>query len=116
MLTKLNMTKFAMLVSTVVLSVCAQSLVVLADEVPKFDVRKSCHADVQAYPGGGGAAACLADEQRAMEVLVSQWTQFAPESRGRCARLVNDIAGTQSYVELLSCLQDAKAVKTLPKD
>jgi hypothetical protein len=30
--------------------------------------------------------------------------------------MVNDIAGTQSYVELLICLQDAKAAKTLPKD
>jgi hypothetical protein len=96
--------------------VCVQPLSAVADDVPTFDVRKSCHADVQAYPGGGPAAACLADEQRAREVLVSQWMQFAPESKTRCTRMVNDIAGTQSYVELLSCLQDAKDVKTLPKD
>jgi hypothetical protein len=30
--------------------------------------------------------------------------------------MVNDIAGTQGCVELLSCLQDAKDVKTLLKD
>ena len=30
--------------------------------------------------------------------------------------MVNDIAGTQSYIELLSCLQDAKVVKALPKN
>ena len=30
--------------------------------------------------------------------------------------MVNDIAGTQSYVELLSCLQNAKDAKSLPKD
>jgi hypothetical protein len=30
--------------------------------------------------------------------------------------MVNDIAGDQSYVKLLGCLQDAKEVKTLPKD
>jgi len=110
------MTKFGMLITTAVVSVCVQPLAAVADEVPTLDVRKSCRADVQAYPGGGGAAACLADEQRAKEVLVSQWTQLAPESRARCTRMVNDIAGTQSYVELLSCLQAAKDVKTLPKD
>ena len=109
------MNKFTMLVICAAVSFWAPSFAV-ADDVPKFDVRASCHADVQAYPGGGSAAACLGDEQKAREVLVTQWTQFAPESRARCTRMVADIAGTQSYVELLSCLQDAKAVKTLPKD
>jgi hypothetical protein len=76
----------------------------------------SCRVDVQAYPGGGTVASCLADEQRAKDVLVGQWAQFAPESRATCTKMVNDGAGAQSYVELLSCLQDAKDVKTLPKD
>jgi hypothetical protein len=110
------MTKFVMLIVTAVVSVCLQSLAAVADEVPTFDVRKSCHADVQAYPGGGSAAGCLADEQKAREVLVSQWTQFGPESRKTCTQMVNDIAGTQSYVEFLTCLQTAKEVKTLPKE
>jgi hypothetical protein len=110
------MTKFVMLIATALVSVCVQPPAAVADEVPTFDVRKSCHADVQVYPGGGSAAGCLADEQKAREVLVSQWTQFGPESRTRCTQMVNDIAGTQSYVELLTCLQVAKEVKTLPKD
>jgi hypothetical protein len=110
------MTKLVMLITAAVISVCVQPLAAVADEVPTFDVRKSCHADVQAYPGGGSAAGCLVDEQKAREVLVSQWMQFGPESRASCTRMVNNIAGTQSYVELLTCLQDAKAVKTLPKD
>jgi hypothetical protein len=83
-----------------------------ADEVPTLEIQKSCRIDVQAYPGGGGAAACLADEQKAREALVSQWMQLAPESRARCTQMVTDIAGTQSYVELLTCLQGAKDVKT----
>ena len=116
MFQKLSIAKFVMLIGTALLFVCSQPLAAFADEVPTFDVRKTCRADVQAYPGGGSAAGCLADEQKAREVLVNQWTQFGPESRTRCARLVNDIAGDQSYVELLGCLQDAKAVKTLPKD
>ena len=110
------MTKFVMLIIAVVVSICVQPLAAVADEVPTFDVRKSCHADVQAYPGGGRVAGCVADEQKAREVLVGQWAQFGPESRASCMQMVNDIAGTQSYVELLSCLQNAKAVKALPKD
>ena len=110
------MTKFVMLILAVVVSICVQPFAAVADEVPTFDVRKSCHADVQADPGEGSAAGCLADEQKAREVLVGQWTQFGPESRASCMQMVNDIAGTQSYVELLSCLQDAKAVKELPKN
>lgn len=61
-------------------------------------------------------AGYLADEQKVREALVSQWTQFGPESRTSCTQMVNDIAGDQSYVKLLGCLQDAKEVKTLPKD
>ena len=30
--------------------------------------------------------------------------------------MVNNIAGAQSYVELLTCLQAAEIVKTLPKE
>ncbi len=110
------MTKFVMLMATAAACICMQPLAAVADEVPTYDVKKSCRADTQAYPTGGTAAGCLADEQKARDVLVSQWTQFGPDSRARCARIENSIAGDQSYVELLSCLQDSKAVKTLPKD
>ena len=108
------MTKFLIIIA--VISVCVQPLAAVADEVPTLDVKTSCHADVQADPSGGSAAGCLADEQKAKEDLASQWAQFEPETRARCTRMVNDIAGTQSYVELLSCLRMAKAAKSLPKD
>ena len=110
------MIKFVMLIAVALVSVCLPPLAAIADEVPKFDVKKSCHADVQAYRGADSTAGCLADEKKAMDQVVSQWTQFGPESRTKCTEQVNDIAGTQSYVELLTCLQIAKAVKTLPKD
>jgi len=93
----------------------AAPLAARADEVPKYDVSKSCKTDVQAYQGTGNRAGCLADEQSARETLVAQWTQFAPENRSRCAQMVGDPAGPQSYVELLTCLQMAKDVKTLPR-
>jgi hypothetical protein len=88
----------------------------IADEVPTYDVRKTCKADVQAYPTAGNVDGCLRDEQNARTTLVSQWTQFAADNRTRCSRMVGDPAGPQSYVELLTCLQMARDVKTVPKN
>jgi len=87
-----------------------------ADDVPKLDVGATCRAGAQAYPGGGGEKACLADEQDARGTLSRQWSEYSAESRTRCTRMVNDIAGTQSYIELLSCLEMAKDAQRLPKD
>ena len=86
-----------------------------ADDVPKLDFTKSCRTDVAAYPGGGGNKACLTDEQNARKTLVRQWKQFGQDSRTRCTRMVTDMVGSQSYVELLTCLQMARDVKSLPK-
>lgn len=86
-----------------------------ADDVPKLDFNKSCRTDVAAYPGGGGNKACIRDEQQARKTLVSQWMQFGQDSRTRCTRMVTDLVGSQSYVELLTCLQMARDVKSLPK-
>jgi hypothetical protein len=86
----------------------AQTNPVVAEDLPNFDIRKSCRADVSAYGGGDRATGCIADEQKARATLVAQWNQFAPDSRNRCVAMENDIAGAQSYVELLSCLQTAK--------
>ena len=110
------MTKLVMLIAFALVSVCLRPLSAVADEVPKLDVGKSCRSDVRAFGGQDSVTGCLADEQKARDQLVSQWAQFGPESRTKCTEQVNDIAGTQSYVELLTCLQIAQAVKTLPKD
>jgi hypothetical protein len=101
--------------ATAAIIVATSSFAVRADEVPKYDVNKSCKADVKAYQGAGQQSGCLADEQNARQTLVAQWNQFTPDSRSRCAQMVGDPAGPQSYVELLTCLQMAKDVKSLPK-
>ena len=88
----------------------------IADDAPSLDVRTTCRAEAQGDPGAGAATACLADEQRARDTLVSQWTQFARATRERCVQEATGIAGIQSYVELLSCLQIAKDVKELPSN
>jgi hypothetical protein len=114
------MTKLAILAAIAAATLCGLPHFAVADEVPTYDVRKSCKADVQAFQGtaSGQASptACLNDEQNARATLVAQWTQFAPESRSRCMLMVGDPAGPQSYVELLTCLQMAKDVKGLPKE
>lgn len=110
------MTRLAILAAMAAISVGIQTRAAVADDVPTYDVRKSCKADVQAYPTAGDATGCLRDEQDARTTLVSQWGQFTPDSRVRCTQMVGDPAGPQSYVELLTCLQMARDVKTLPKN
>jgi hypothetical protein len=107
------MRKAGALVVTVFLGLLSGAA--FADDVPKLDFAKSCQAGVAAYPGGGGNKACLTDEQNARKTLVAQWKRFSPESRARCTRMVTDLVGDQSYVELLTCLQMARDVKALPK-
>ena len=109
----LRMRKAGALVVTVFFGLFSDA--VLADDVPKLDFSKSCRADVAAYPGGGGNKACIRDEQRAQKTLVSQWKRFSPQSRTRCTSMVTDLVGSQSYVELLTCLQMARDVQSLPK-
>jgi hypothetical protein len=110
------MTKLGIVVAIAAVSLGVQANVASADEVPTYDVRKSCKADLQQYSSAQSATGCLTDEQNARATLVSQWTQFAPASRAMCMQMVGDPAGPQSYVELLTCLQMAKDVKGLPKE
>ena len=43
------MTRLPILIALAAATLCAQPPAAIADDVPKFDVRKSCKADVQAY-------------------------------------------------------------------
>src|SRR5262245_23100248 len=107
------MKKTGALVITALVGLLANAA--LADDVPKLDYKKSCRVDVSAYPGGGGNKACLRDEENARKTLVARWKRFSPASRARCAGMVRDLGGDQGYVELLTCLQMAIDVKSLPK-
>ena len=95
--------------------VCAVSNAV-ADEVPGMDVRVLCRAEAQADLADGAVKTCQADEQRAREVLLTRWTQFASGSRATCVEMATGTAGLQSYVELLSCLDMLKDAKSLPAE
>ena len=107
------MMKRTVLPSLAAVAVALGASVAAAQEVPTLDVGPLCRA--QAKAAQELADACLADEKKAREDLVRQWAQFAPDSRARCTGIATSIAGAQSYVELLTCLQIAKDVKGLPK-
>jgi hypothetical protein len=107
------MIKPTMLPSLVAVALSLGASVAAAQEVPTLDVAPLCRAQAKAAQDLGDA--CLADEKRARDELVRRWAEFAPASRTRCTGMVKSIAGAQSYVELLTCLQIAVDVKDLPK-
>jgi len=109
------MTKLSMLLSLAAISLGAQAVAAAADDVPMFDVSRTCRGETQSVPEAAFKS-CLADEQGARETLVSQWRQFAPENRANCTQTETGITGVRSSIELLTCLQMAKDVKSLPKE
>jgi len=109
------MTRLATLLLLAAIAHGSQTIIAIADEVPTYDVRATCRAESQ-QDASAATAACLADEQKARETLLTQWTQFAPETRINCLQLEGGITGVRSYVELLTCLQIAKQAKDLPNE
>jgi hypothetical protein len=112
------MMKRTMLPSLAAIALALGASFAAAQEVPTLDVGALCRAQAKAAQAKAAQAladACLADEKKAREDLVRQWAQFSPDSRARCTGVAKSVAGAQSYVELLTCLQIAKDVKGLPK-
>jgi hypothetical protein len=89
--------------------------VVLAAEVPTLDVSRTCRAESAADADRSASASCMADERKAREQLAKEWEQFTVSSRTNCTQDATGIAGVQSYVELLTCLQIARDAANLPK-
>ena len=110
------MTKLAMLLSLAVMALCSWVTLVLADEVPTYNVGATCRAESQGDPGASTAAPCMAQEQTARETLARQWNKFPAQSKTTCMQTETDVSGIRSYVELLICLQIAEDVKSLPKE
>ena len=93
----------------------ASQLVLAAQDVPQFDIAPGCRAaaDTGVRSGDRAGDACLHDEQQAREKMKQEWNTFSDASQLRCVRLSNS-GGAPSYVELLTCLEMAKAAKDLP--
>jgi hypothetical protein len=109
------MMKLMTLLPLAAVSLGVQVIVAAAQDVPTFDVSQTCRGESQAEPDATFKI-CMADEQKAREMLVSQWRQFAPANRTTCTQTETDIAGVRSYVELLTCLQMARDARGLPEE
>lgn len=87
-----------------------------ADDVPRFDVTPGCRAAARAsVTSYRDENACKEDENAALDKLKQQWGQYNAAQRGHCTRL-SALGGTPSYVELLTCLELAKAADELPDE
>ena len=87
--------------------VSTQLVVAVADNVPKFDIARSCKLDAAATTGLAVEQPiknCMNDEQQALRQLGSQWSKFTASSRANCSAN-ESVGGTPSYVSLLTCLQ-----------
>ena len=89
-------------------------LVLVSDQMPKFDTDAGCHASAAAAAAiNRSEDNCRKDEQDARTKLDQQWKQFSATEQARCVSL-SKLGGSPSYVELLTCLEMAADAKKLP--
>lgn len=92
------------------------NLLLVADKVPQFDTVPTCRAAGTATLGHNrNSELCQKDEAAARQTLERDWASFAASDRARCGRLIR-LGGSPSYVELLTCVEMAKAAAALPKE
>ena len=101
-----------MLLHLPIATLAAFSPVAISDAVPKFDIVRECR-----FEGGSTVEFdhCSDDESAALRQLETEWAQFAGVDRRQCIAMAT-IGGFASYVELLTCIQDAQLARKLPKN
>jgi len=60
----------------------AETTITVAQGVPRFDVSRTCRAESAPRENKANTEACLTDEQKAREQLVSEWDKFRPTAGG----------------------------------
>ena len=94
----------------------ASQIVLAANPVPELDIERSCRVAAEAAVAPNrDVDACKRDELTARGKLNDEWGQFTPVQKTHCVSLTG-LGGSPSYVELLTCLEMAKAAKELPPD
>ena len=89
-------------------------VVAQAGGVPDLEFAQGCH--VGARGDANFLATCMRDEQQARQKLSTEWETFPHADRTQCTALARlGGGGLQSYVELITCLEMAKAARALPK-
>ena len=90
-----------------------------AGTTPTIDIARTCRESEKAVAlvvgdvGGANFDNCMRQEQAAREVLVKDWATYPAPDRGRC---VAPSAYMPSYIEWLTCLENAKAVRSIPRE
>ncbi|TPQ41295.1 hypothetical protein C2U70_03010 [Bradyrhizobium guangdongense] len=87
----------------------------ISDRVPKLNVEATCKASVAADKAMGLVLAqsyedCMRDENAAQQQILPIWTANSDKVRNECEGEAT-VAGTESYVDLLTCLQMASLDK-----
>ena len=110
--------------SMIVLS--SQLVVAVADHPPAFDIARGCKVDsASAFDPKAGMDAtikrCIDDEEKAKDQLETKWSGFMNSDRVTCtSEAVGNKADAEadppSYVELLTCIQEAQLARKLPKN
>ncbi len=92
-------------------------LINVADALPRYDVRSTCHKAVTMMGGSGGRTVenCVAGEEAARNDLEKQWAKLPAAERAQCTGTVA-VGGTHSYVELLVCLEMMRDSRTRRDD
>jgi hypothetical protein len=111
-----------MLLPVSVMILASQLVIVVSDDVPKFNIARGCKVDsTSAFDLNAGLnetiKRCVSDEQQAKDKLQARWSEFAVADRRMCGGETtdDDSATPPSYVELLICLQDQQLARKLPK-
>lgn len=101
-----------MLISLSTLVLASQLIVPVADSVPKFNIERGCKVDSTSTTPNVSLdetiKRCVQDEQKALDLIQTQWPQFEPPDRVMCITAATNTEGagvSPSYVDLLTCLQ-----------
>ncbi len=94
-----------MFVLALILQLPPQRLAAADDVLPRFDIQRSCRAEVAESSGiGETLESCVKDKEEAKSQLAAQWNRFSREDKSACIRQTR-IDATPSYVELETCLE-----------
>lgn len=94
----------------------ASQIMLAANRVPELNIEPSCWAAAEAAVAPHrDADVCKRDELTARGTLNDEWGQFTPAQKTHCVSLTG-LGGSPSYVELLTCLELAKARRIEARD
>ncbi|MCP3461860.1 MULTISPECIES: hypothetical protein [unclassified Bradyrhizobium] len=88
-----------------------QLVMPVSDRVPHLNVEALCKGTAADDKANGIVLGqsfdnCMSDETKAQQQLVALWSANAGPVRDRCEKEATSIAFAQSYVDLLTCIQE----------